>query len=115
MKNLLIVGKSVFTLVKVMALVLLQLLTAIFTFNAKIVLSDIKVLAALALTCVFITCEYIYIVGILIGIALRQDEDKFNNEYEKYSFYFRSLHNKIENNYNQMYNLQDLVNLKINL
>lgn len=111
-ENLCNVSKSIFVLLKTISLTWLHAIVAICNLKIKDALKDIKASISLLIACVLMVCEFVYTTGILLGIAIRQNEEEFNNEYDIYTSYFKSLYDKIEIHYNKMKSVEEILNIK---
>lgn len=109
------VCKSEGIMIKVIALLFLQLLCAVVKLNSKVVIADAKLIISLLVASLFLLLEFIFTTGVLIGISIRRDEDEFSIQFEKYSSYFRELYTKIDKNVRQMYTITEIMDLKINV
>ena len=116
MSNILInVCKSSVLILRMVAMVILQFIVAIIKTRPDILFADIKLLLAMTFTLVFLLSDFFFGTGVLIGVAIRQDEEEFDILYNKYSTYFENLYHKLDKNVRQLYSLEQIVNLKINI
>ena len=116
MSNILIkVCKSSVLILRMVAMIILQFIVAIIKARPDILFADIKLLLAMTFTLVFLLSDFFFGTGVLIGVAIRQDEEEFDILYNKYSTYFENLYHKLDKNVRQLYSLEQIVNLKINI
>lgn len=116
MSNIVInVCKSSMLIIKMIALISLQFAVAIIKARPDIIWTDIKLLLAMIFSLLFLFSDFFFGVGILIGVGIRQDEEEFDILYNKYSTYFENLYTKLDKNVRQLYSLEQIVNLKINM
>lgn len=100
---------------KVIAMVLLQLLVAVVRLNKKVIVEDVRIIVSLVFGSIFLIGEFVFITGRLIGISIRQNEEEFDFVYNKYLAYFKTLYISLDKNARQMYTIQDLLSLKLNV
>lgn len=107
--------KSLLLIVKMLLMVMCQFVVAAIRFRLDVIIVDLKLMLTFSLSIVFLFADFFFGIGVLIGIALKQDEEQFNMVYEKHSSYFENLYNKLDNNVKQLYNFEKLMNLNINM
>lgn len=100
---------------KVIVMISLQLFVAVLRFNKKIIVEDIRIIVSLSFGSIFLIGEFLFTIGRLIGIGIRQNEEEFDFVYNKYLAYFKDLYITFDKNARQMYTIQDLLSLKLNV
>ena len=107
--------RSSMLIIKIIALVSLQFIVAVIKAKPNIAWADVKLLLAMIFSLLFLFSDFFFSMGVLIGVSIRQDEEEFNILYDKYSTYFENLYIKLDKNVRQLYSLEQIINLKINI
>lgn len=109
------VCKSSILIIRMIAMVMLQFTIAFVRLNPKIAMADLKIIGALSITLVFLFVDFFISSGVLIGVILRRDEERFNILYTKFTTYFENLYTKLDDNVKQSYTLNKILTLNINI